>query len=211
MAKYRTGNSGHKIEIEDGWRVLDIGSGHNPHPRADILMDRELGTSIDRSGKSIRLDKEKPFILADSQFLPFRDKVFDYVIASHIAEHMEEPKRFCKELIRVSQRGYIETPSKLTEIFLGEAFHRWYVYHKGSTLTFEKKRRTKPTSELFYRFFYYDIERVGHKKMTLKRVKVVHIMLKIIVYVLRRLWVLSGKITYTCFEWEQPFDFKVKI
>lgn len=210
MARYRVGNSGYKIELKPEWFVLDLGSGHHPHPRANILVDSELGISKHRSGKPIKLDEKQPFVLADACALLFKDKAFDYVIASHIAEHADNPKAFCKELTRISRRGYIETPSKLTEIFLGESFHRRYVWRKGSTLIFKKKHRTKPVSELFYRLFYYNVERMGHKKMTTEHIKFVHIMLQIIVHALRKLWLLSKRMTYTCFEWEQSFDCKVR-
>lgn len=46
LPKYRVGKATYKVEIEDGWIVLDIGSGHDPHPGAKTLVDRELGTSI---------------------------------------------------------------------------------------------------------------------------------------------------------------------
>lgn len=100
MPKYTVGNSNAEVEIKDGWLVLDIGSGHNPHPRADVLMDRYIEENIDRSGKLVKIDKKRPFIIADAQYLPFKDKVIDYIIASHIAEHVEDPEKFCTELIR---------------------------------------------------------------------------------------------------------------
>ena len=33
------------------------------------------------------------------------------MIASHIAEHVDDPDAFCRELARASKAGYIETPS----------------------------------------------------------------------------------------------------
>lgn len=41
---------------------------------------------------------------------------------------MDNPDKFCKELIRVGNRGYIETPSKFGGILLSEPFHKYYVY-----------------------------------------------------------------------------------
>jgi ubiquinone/menaquinone biosynthesis C-methylase UbiE len=208
MTKYRVGNSGTKMEIKDDWLVLDIGSGHNPHPRANVLTDRYIEENVDRSGKPIKVDEKRPFIICDAQCLPFKSKVFDYIIASHIAEHAESPENFCNELIRISKRGYIETPSKFGEIFLTEPFHKWYVCNKGSVLFFEKKKNDKPLSESFYRIFYFDITRVGHKTLTHSNA-CVYLIFKSLALAFRRLWVMMKNITYTCFEWEDNFDFKI--
>ena len=39
------------------------------------------------------------------QFLPFSDKAFDYVICSHVLEHVEDPDLLISELMRVSNTG----------------------------------------------------------------------------------------------------------
>jgi len=153
MTKYTVGNSNTEIEIKDEWLVLDIGSGHNPHPRADILVDRSLEENIDRSGKPIKIDKKRPFIVGDVQYLPFKDKTFDYIIASHVAEHVENPETFCRELMLTGKRGYIETPSKIGEILLAEPFHRWYVYVNNQTLIFEKITNHSPLGNFSIDYF----------------------------------------------------------
>jgi glycosyltransferase involved in cell wall biosynthesis len=208
--KWRAGWSRHLLEIKEDWQVLDIGSGHNPHSRADVLVDSEAGESMHRSGKPAHIDWQRPFIIADACFLPFKDKVFDYTFALHIAEHMDHPDLFCKELLRVGKRGYIETPSKLAENLLGEPFHKYFVYKKGRTLVFERKHR--PTGiKWFYGLFYYGQEREGHPGITAST-KRIHLFLKIAGYVTHRLWYLKPlrRLMYTRFEWKQSFDFKVK-
>lgn len=209
MTEYRVGNSGTNIEIEDDWLVLDIGSGHNPHRRANVLTDRYLEENIDRSGKPIRVDEKRPFIICDAQCLPFKSKVFDYFMASHIAEHVENPEEFCEELMRISKREYVETPSKIGEIHLTEPFHKWYVYAKGSVLVFErKKNNNKPHSESFYRIFYFGINRIGHKTLNTSN-RVLYFVLKFLALILRRLWVIIRSVTYTRFEWEDNFEFTI--
>lgn len=209
MTKYRVGNSGTKIEIKDDWMVLDIGSGHNPHPRANVLTDRYLEENIDRSGKSIKLDKKRPFIICDAQYLPFKDKTFDYIIASHIAEHVENPEKFCKELMRVGKRGYIETPSKIGELLLTESFHKWYVYVKDSVLVFERKRNNKPVSESFYRIYYFNMNRLGHKTLSTSN-RVLYLFFKFLSHIFMRLWIIFRSVTYTRFEWEDNFEFTLR-
>lgn len=120
--------------------VIDIGSGDNPNIRADILCDLYLQSNDERSGRlGIWID-ERPFVLCDIHALPFRDKVFDYVVCSHLLEHVEDPRKAVGELTRVGKRGRVETPSKLMETIYGWPFHRWRVSRGGDgRLIFEGK------------------------------------------------------------------------
>ena len=92
--------------------VLDVGSGGNPYPRSDVLLDR-LGGAEHRCGVAMKIDRQA--IIGDAAKLPFKDKSFDFIIASHILEHMPDPEIFLKELQRVGKAGYIETPNFLCE------------------------------------------------------------------------------------------------
>ena len=92
--------------------VLEIGSGHNPKARSDVLCDKFIGDDEQRGGAIVT---DRPMVEADGQFLPFADRVFDYVICSHVLEHVEDPRQFISELTRVAYRGYIETPSEIGE------------------------------------------------------------------------------------------------
>ena len=116
--------------------VLDVGSGHNPDPRSDILCDRYIEDDTERGG-SIRVDR--PLIVADGHNLPFKDKAFDYVIASHIIEHMDDPARFCSELQRVAKRGFIASPTELAEHMFYWSFHKWYVNKVNNRLILHPK------------------------------------------------------------------------
>lgn len=71
--------------------VLDIGSGNNPILRADILVDRFTRTDAERSSGIII---DRPFINADAQWLPFKDKSVDFIYCSHLLEHIPEPALF---------------------------------------------------------------------------------------------------------------------
>jgi len=116
--------------------VLDVGSGHNPNPRSDILCDRYVEDDTERGG-AIQVDR--PLIVADGHNLPFKDKAFDYVIASHIIEHMDDPARFCSELQRVAKRGFIASPTELAEHMFYWTFHKWYVNKVNNRLVLHPK------------------------------------------------------------------------
>lgn len=49
----------------------------------------------------------KPTILADAQYLPFRDGSFKTVKASHVLEHLENPFKALDELLRVATKDII--------------------------------------------------------------------------------------------------------
>lgn len=139
------------MHIQSTDLVLEIGSGDNPHPRTDILCDRYLTTSHERAGGfPIRVDR--PIVVADGMKLPFGDKTFDYVIASHIFEHMEDPVGFAREIMRVGKAGYIEVPSALSERVFGWNFHHWYCSLDKGVLTFTPKKEGERFNGFFHRF-----------------------------------------------------------
>ena len=45
--------------------------------------------------------------------MSLNDNEFDFVIASHVIEHIEDFEFFLKELERISKKGYIELPTRL--------------------------------------------------------------------------------------------------
>jgi len=132
--------------------VLEIGSGNNPHFRSDILLDKYLVDSTERSTKhSIIIDR--PFIVGDAIKLPFKDKSIDYTICRHLLEHLDNPKIFFSELMRVSKRGYIETPTELAEKLFGWKFHKWYINKKKDMILLTPKEKLI-YSKLFYNIFH---------------------------------------------------------
>ena len=127
--------------------VLDVGSGDFPHPRASVLVDRYLEYKGERHNSP--LIQDRPLVVADVERLPFRDKAFDYAIASHVLEHTVRPLRAAAELSRVARGGYVETPSEIWEFFFGQEFHRFVVSLDGNQLVFKPKLHRSPIAELW--------------------------------------------------------------
>lgn len=125
--KYRINEfffGGCEIQIPKNSLVLDVASGGKPYWRSNVLFDKFIMDDTERDG-GIVIDRD--FVVGDVYHLPFKDKSFDFVIARHILEHLEEPELFLKELERVGKAGYIETPSSLSEQLFGWSFHLWFV------------------------------------------------------------------------------------
>ncbi len=116
--------------------------------------------------------------------MPFKDNQFDFVIASHIGEHIDDPVIFCSELKRVAKSGYIETPGPLTEFFLPSIAHKRTVTRRGTTIYFKKNYRKKPFLKLFYGLFY--LNRDGHDFETIKSNNPI---LKFLNFFLNKIWV----------------------
>ncbi|GEM_PF-750024 len=121
--------------------VLDVGSGDKPFWRADVIVDKYLNDNQQRHSGSMVYDKNKIFIKADVEKLPFRDKVFDFVFCSHLLEHVENPDKAIMELTRVAKKGYIEVPASILEVFQPFASHLWYCSYIDKTLIFRRKEK----------------------------------------------------------------------
>ena len=133
--------------------MLEVGAGQSPHPRADVVVDKYVADSFERSGEA-PLDLSKPLVVADGHGLPFADGSFVYVIALHVLEHAADPTRFASELSRVSEAGFVQVPSRQSELTFGWPYHPWLVDRSGDTLVFEPKGELRaPSGDLFHRAF----------------------------------------------------------
>ena len=102
------------------WKVLDIGCGFTAHENANVVCDVQDLSNFYKDKKFVKLNDKK---------LPFSDKEFDFVIASHVIEHVEDVSFFIKELERVSSKGYIELPTLLEDnlVFENKNDHIWHL------------------------------------------------------------------------------------
>ena len=101
------------------WKVVDIGCGYSANKNASVIADiQDLSNFY----------KGKNFIKISGKKLPFKDKEFDFVITSHVIEHVEDFEFFIKELERISPRGYIELPTRLGDnlVFENKNDHIWW-------------------------------------------------------------------------------------
>ncbi|NBO62874.1 MAG: methyltransferase domain-containing protein [Proteobacteria bacterium] len=102
------------------WKILDIGCGYTANKYSNHVADTQ-----DFS----HLYKDKKFTLIKDKKLPFANKEFNFVIASHVLEHVEDIEFFIKELERVANSGYIEVPTRLEDnlVDVNENAHVWWI------------------------------------------------------------------------------------
>ena len=98
------------LSIKKNDYVLEVGGGHNPHPRSNVVVDKFVDDNTHRAHDLKVLPKQK-FVHADGENIPFKELEFNYVICCHVLEHVEDPRKFVSEQTRVASKGYIETPS----------------------------------------------------------------------------------------------------
>ncbi len=110
------------LEKNPEWKILDIGCGYRAHPNASVIADVQDFSNYYKVRKFVKINGKK---------LPFKDKEFDFVIASHVIEHVEDFEYFIKELERISSKGYIELPSRLGDnlVFENKTDHIWWFYY----------------------------------------------------------------------------------
>ena len=121
--------------------VLDVGSGDKPHWRSDVLLDKYIGDEYgsQRSG-SKKTFVSKPIFNADIDNMPFGNKVFDYVVCSHLLEHVVNPGKAIEEIMRVGRAGYIELPYEGSQKISDFPTHLWYCRRDGEKLIFTAKK-----------------------------------------------------------------------
>ena len=95
-------------ENQNNWEILDIGCNIAPVEFAQTVAD------VQNFSKFYE-EKNKKFVLIKDKNLPFLNKQFDFVYASHVIEHVEDLSFFISELKRISRQGYIELPSILED------------------------------------------------------------------------------------------------
>ena len=70
------------LDNNKDWKILDIGCGYTAHEKANYVADVQDFSEYYRGKKKFTRIKEKK--------LPFKDKEFDFVISSHVIEHVED-------------------------------------------------------------------------------------------------------------------------
>lgn len=187
--KERTPLDNMDLRIKRNEKVLEVGSGHNPHYRSNVVVEKFIDSNYHRSG-NVMIYPHQVFVNGDGENLPFDDKEFDYVICSQVLEHVDDPVTFIKEQCRVAKRGYMETPSLIGEFLFPKASHKWVILDIDNKLVlFEKSRMPgnygNNYGELFLNYLSY--QSLPYKL----------------------LWLTEGNLMLNRYEWKDDIDFIV--
>lgn len=127
--------------------VVEVGGGHEPFWRSDLIFDKYPDEQLHRSQP---LAHAAPVMIADAVRLPLPDAACDLIFASHIIEHLPDPGRFLAEVERCASHVYLEFPAANRELMFAWSFHRWLVEVDGTDLTFYRN----DVPQLFGAFFH---------------------------------------------------------
>ena len=139
-------------------KVVDVGGGAAPFPRADYVIDampfQKFGAHRDGNipqelGIEPRYSEERwiQTDLCDRRPWPIPDKSFDFAICSDVLQDVRDPMWVCSELRRIAKAGYIESPSRVVEQskgvenprHAGYYHHRWLIASGNQRLEFRHK------------------------------------------------------------------------
>lgn len=125
-------------------KVLEIGPGAAPHPRSDVFLEKKFNKvdALIQSGYAIPAQLDKKVVFYDGAKFPFKDHEFDYIICSHVIEHVpvEDLPLFISEMQRVAKKGYIEFPTVFYELVNYEPVHIWLMNFRDNKMLFMDKQ-----------------------------------------------------------------------
>lgn len=188
--KTRNPKSRSDLKIGSNDYVLEVGGGHNPHPRSNVVCDKFIDSNYHRSG-DIKVRKNQKFLQADGENLPFKDKEFDYVICNQVLEHVDNPAKFMAEQMRVSKRGYLEAPSLFGEYLFPKESHRWLILEIDSKVVMVEKKD-------FFRTSAFDLGDVFLHH--LPRISIAY----------KMLWRNNPELFNMAIEWENDFEYLIE-
>lgn len=153
--------------------VLEIGPGADPFKRSDILLEKKFEN--ENEAKSQRADKDKirtkkQIVFFDGKRIPFKDKSFNYIICSHVLEHVDDVSQFVEEIIRIGSRGYFEFPTIYYDYLYNFKVHKSFLLYRDNVLNWMPKKSTCLDSFYEVQKLFYEANLAG-KKSVIKELK----------------------------------------
>nr|WP_321378907.1 class I SAM-dependent methyltransferase [uncultured Bacteroides sp.] len=187
--RIRTPYDRNNLKIKKRDNVLEVGPGHNPSFRSNVIAEKFIDTNYHRCG-NVKIYPHQSFVNADGENLPFKDKEFDYVICNQVLEHAENPEKFIAEQCRIAHRGYIETPSLIGEFLFPKSSHKWAILDIDNKLILFEKSKMPGNYENNYGELFLN-----------------YLPFQSILYKL--LWLTEGNMMINRYEWKDKIDFIV--
>jgi SAM-dependent methyltransferase len=144
--------------IQSTDKVLEIGPGADPHERSDVFLEYEFDKEADYAaqfGHDEKLETDKQIVFYKGDTFPFIDDEFDYVICSHVLEHVNDVPKFLSEVFRIAKKGYFEYPTILYDYLYNFDVHLNYLNFVDGKLFYMKKADSpleafRPVQDFYY-------------------------------------------------------------
>lgn len=93
-----------------GGRLIDMGCLWSEVPQRALYAQPDASVwGLDQAGEAIKVMAERypeiKYVQGDVYDTQFPDKIFDYVVAGELIEHLERPQDFIKEAYRILKPG----------------------------------------------------------------------------------------------------------
>lgn len=136
--------------LEKDAKILDIGSGQNPYPPAQVVVDKYAHDNSQRLGRECVVMPHQTLVVEDAADLPFEDNEFDFVFSSHTIEHITRLPEALEEISRVGKRGFIAVPGNDFHIMTDkkEYGHKWVCRYENGILRVREKKDWEYCEEL---------------------------------------------------------------
>lgn len=171
-------------------KVLEIGPGSTPHPRSDVFLELAYKTDDDEQaqfGHTGKLITDKEIVYYDGGAFPFDDQQFDYIICSHVLEHVDDIPFFLSELFRVGKKGYLEYPNIYYDYLFNFDVHQNLIRMEAGEMKWMKKEDTPLNEFKIVQNDFYNLLKVNHFKLFIKT---------------------NQALLFEGFEWDKPFKDK---
>lgn len=154
--------------IKTTYLVLEVGPGGTPHPRSDILLEKHFSSEKEACGQrgyAPELRTEKIRIVYGGGRLPFKDKTFDYVICSHVLEHVRDIEYFVNEIQRIAPRGYFEFPTIYYDFIYNFPEHTAFLLYRNHVIHYMLKEESTLNQFLPVQRFFYETLKAGYDSL----------------------------------------------
>ena len=106
-----------KVIAPTGLRILDLGSGGGGTSKT--LSEKNYVVSFDLSKDRLQRQVKDHFqkVCGDSEFLPFKGKLFDVIVLQDVIEHLQDKERLIDSIHSLLNKNgiiYLSTPNKLS-------------------------------------------------------------------------------------------------
>lgn len=165
--QYAGNPRGTPISVPADWQCLEVGPGDAKcaWPRANVYADHNAAVLEEIIPQQGQPHKSRQKVCCDIDMLAdhFKEKEFDFVLTSHILEHVEHPEHTAEVLSQIAKSGCIVVPSPGKEALFWnhESDHKWLIHLSGDTLHFFPKQQCPELADVGASSIMHKLLRLG--------------------------------------------------